>query len=116
MYNYNFNFFLCISLLDEDVVLLLVIVQAKAMAGAKSYQLPLWVQGEGSDHSRRLALDQSKGLEAWRKQHWLLSHVQLSVTLINNKTNKTLKLCGAGIVLLSGGKSYSKVTSSKRAC
>lgn len=31
----------CASLLDEDVVLLLVIIQAKAVAGAESYQLPL---------------------------------------------------------------------------
>lgn len=33
--------FPCASLLDEDVVLLLVIIQAKAVAGAKSHQLPL---------------------------------------------------------------------------
>lgn len=33
--------FPCVSLLDEDVVPLLVIIQAKAVAGAESYQLPL---------------------------------------------------------------------------
>lgn len=33
--------FPCASLLDEDVVLLLVIIQAKAVTGAESYQLPL---------------------------------------------------------------------------
>lgn len=57
------------------------------MAGAKRYQLPLRVQGEGSDHSRRLALDQGERLEAWRKQHRLLSHIQPSVALIDKKTN-----------------------------
>lgn len=83
-------FTLCIALLDEDGVLLLVIVQAKAVAGAKSYQLPLWVQGEGSDHSRRLALHQGERLEAWGKQHWLFSHVKLSVALSDKKTNDKL--------------------------
>ena len=56
------------------------------MACAKSYQLPLCVQGQGCDHSRRLALDQSKGLEAGREQYWVFSHIQSSVTLINNRT------------------------------
>lgn len=86
----RFYLFLCVSLLDENVILLLVIVQAKAVAGAKSYQFPLRVKSEGGDHSRRLALDQSKRLEAWRKQHRLLSHIQPSVALTNKKTNKTL--------------------------
>ena len=76
-----------LCLLDEDVVLLLVIVQAKAVAGAKSYQLPLRVQGEGGDHGGRLALHQTEGLEAWREQHRLLSHVQPSVALISEKNN-----------------------------
>lgn len=34
------HLFLCVSLLDEDVVLLLVVVQAKTVASAKSHQLP----------------------------------------------------------------------------
>lgn len=90
MYKYSSNLLLCVSLLDEDVVLLLVVVQAKAVAGAKSYQLPLGVQGEGGDHCRRLALHQGKRLEAWREQHRLLSHVQPSVALINKESNNIL--------------------------
>lgn len=54
------------------------------MACAKSHQLPLRVQGEGSDHGGRLALDQSEGLEACRKQNRLFPHIQPSVALIKN--------------------------------
>lgn len=80
--------FVCLSLLDEDGVLLLVIVQAEAVAGAKGDQLPLGVQGESSDHGRRLALDQGERLEAWRKQNGLLSHIQPSVALIDEKNQQ----------------------------
>lgn len=48
------------------------------------------MQGQGSDHGRRLALHQSERLEAWRKQHWLLPHVKPSVALVNDKTNNVL--------------------------
>lgn len=78
----------CLSLLDEDGVLLLVIVQAEAVAGAKGHQLPLGVQGESSDHGRRLALHQGERLEARRKQDRLLSHIQPSVALIDEKNRE----------------------------
>lgn len=77
----------CTILLDKDSVLLLVIKQTKAMASAKCYQLPLRVKGEGSDHSRRLALDQTEWLKAWREQDRFLSHVKSSVALVRRKTN-----------------------------
>jgi len=73
---------------DEDVVLLLVVVEAEAVARAEGHQLPLRVQREGGDHGGGLALDQSEGLEARREQHRLLSHVQLSVALMENKKRK----------------------------
>lgn len=69
------------SLLDEDGVLLLVVVQAEAVAGAEGHQLPLRVQVESGDHGWRLALDQGKGLEARGEQDRLLPHVQPSVAL-----------------------------------
>lgn len=78
----------CLSLLDEDGVLLLVIVQAEAVASAKGHQLPLGVQGESSDHGRRLALYQGERLEARRKQNRLLSHIQPSVALIDEKNQQ----------------------------
>lgn len=74
-------------LLDKDGVLLLVIKQTKAMTSAKCYQLPLGVQGKGSDHSRRLALHQTEWLKAWREQGRLLSHVKSSVALVCRKRN-----------------------------
>lgn len=45
------------SLLDKDSVLLLIVVQAEAVAGAEGHQFPLRVQVESGDHGRRLALD-----------------------------------------------------------
>lgn len=75
----------CASLLDEDVVLLLVIEQAEAVASAKCYQLPLRVQGEGSDHGGGLALDQAERLKARREQDRLLSHVEPSVALVRKE-------------------------------
>lgn len=60
------------SLLDKDGVLLLIVVQAEAMAGAEGDQFPLGVQVESGDHSWRLALDQGEGLEARWKQDGLL--------------------------------------------
>lgn len=57
------------------------------MASAKRYQLPLRVQGEGSDHSRRLALHQTERLKACREQDRLFSHVKSSVALVGRKAN-----------------------------
>lgn len=79
----------CWILLDNDVVLLLVVVKAKAVAGAKSHQLPLRMQRQCSDYSRRLALDQGEGLEARREHHRLIPHVQTSVTLVNKRITDT---------------------------
>lgn len=39
------------------------------------------MQGEGSDHGRRLTLDQGKGLETWGERHRLLPHLQTRVAL-----------------------------------
>lgn len=73
------------SLLDKDGVLLLIVVQAEAVAGAEGDQFPLGVQVESGDHSWRLALDQGKGLEARREQDRLLSYVQSSVSLSSSR-------------------------------
>ena len=67
--------------LDQHGVLLLVVVEAEAVAGAERYHLPLRVQREGGDHGGRLALDQGEGLEPGREQHRLLPHVQPRVAL-----------------------------------
>lgn len=81
----------CVSLLDEDIVLLLVVVEAEAVAGAERHQLPLRVQGEGGDHGGGLALHQGEGLEAGREQHGILSHVQLSVTLLDHRSQSGVR-------------------------
>lgn len=78
------------SLLDEDGVLLLVVVQAEAVAGAEGDQLPLGVQVESGDHGRGLALDQGEGLEARREQDRLLPHVQPSVALRGRRGQDSL--------------------------
>lgn len=81
-----------VSLLDKDGVLLLVVVQAEAVAGAEGDQFPLGVQGESGDHGGGLALDQGEGLEAWREQDRLLPHVQPSVALRSTTANNWLSV------------------------
>lgn len=55
--------------LDKDLPPLLVIEEAKTVAGAEGHKPPLRVQGQGGDHSWGLALHQYKGLKARLKAH-----------------------------------------------
>lgn len=64
---------------DQDDVPLLVVIQAESMARPEGHQLPLRMQVEGRDHSGRLTLHQSEGLEARREIHWLFPLLQSGV-------------------------------------
>lgn len=67
--------------LDKDLPPLLVVKEAKAVAGAKGHEPPLRVQSQGCDHSRGLALHQHEGLEAGLKAHRSWAGTQALVPL-----------------------------------